>query len=145
MESTYKIDDHAQADGRRYVTEKHVVDGVTYTFEYLAGDDHDHTLTMQTRAERLAQELQRRAAAIAEGMNGEIPVTRLEFLRRLFPEERVACRELAKADPYAADFMGMLDATATVSLHDPDTKLGLQYMASQGCLTPERVEDIING
>jgi len=145
IDSKYNLG-HPQADGRREVIEIHTAsDGTQYVYRYLASDDWDYELTLRTRAVAIESELVRRAAAIAEGSNATVPMSRMEFLRLLTPQERIACRELAKTDAFADDFMRMLDAVATVNLGASETVLGLQYMASQGVLTPARVGEVLNG
>jgi len=61
-------------------------------------------------------------------------ISGIAFLRRFTAPQRIAARELAKTDPYAADFWGMFDATiaskGTINLDDQDTIAGVGYLAS---------------
>jgi len=60
--------------------------------------------------------------------------TGLEFLRRFTTAQRIAIRSLSETDPIAKDFMHLLDSTiaqgSRVNLDDPDTALGVGYLAA---------------
>ena len=74
---------------------------------------------------------------------GGITLTRLEFLRRLTPEERIAARERAKTDPIVADLFQLIDLAENIRLDDPTTKQAIGYLALQGIIAPDRVLQIV--
>lgn len=56
--SVYAVDNHAQIDGRRYVTETHVDQyGETYTREYLAAVGADYQAIADAQATVISQQL----------------------------------------------------------------------------------------
>lgn len=76
----------------------------------------------------------------------EIP--KLDFLRRLTPEERMEARRLSRSShPQALvieDFMELLNATVIVSLDNADVLAGLTLLSQVGALsTPERINEIL--
>lgn len=70
-------------------------------------------------------------------------MTKLAFLRRFSMEERIAARELAKTDPIMEDGMMLLNLAQDIRVDDPDTVMLVHYMAQQGVINPDRVEDIL--
>lgn len=72
-------------------------------------------------------------------------ITKLQFLRRFTMQERIAIRAAQASDPIINDFMTLLDMAQEISTSDPDTVMGMQYLASQGLLTAERVAEILGG
>lgn len=142
ISSTYKVGT-PQADGRIYVDEIHTNDdGEQYTFSYLAEPNHDFQTTLHTRAARLNEQLVRRAAAIAQGSQATLPLSKLDFLSRFTPQERIAVRQASKTDPIVEDFLAMLDVAGNVVPTHPTTQQGLGYLVSQGLLTAERASTI---
>lgn len=98
LTSAYRIE-AVQADGRIPVVETHTdANGKTYSFEYLAAPAHDFQTTLNERAARISAALDARADAVAEALNGYLPITKLEWLARFTPEERIAVRTAAKTD-----------------------------------------------
>ncbi len=61
------------------------------------------------------------------------PVTRLEFLRRFTPEQRIAIR--ASTDPVIIDGRELLDLAQEVRADDPDTIRYVRYLEQQGFIT----------
>lgn len=58
VSSTYRIDGHAQADGRRYVIEDHTDStGVVHRVEYLAASGTDYQSVADARAIAIAEAL----------------------------------------------------------------------------------------
>ena len=146
ISSTYTIDDHAQADGRRWVREQHTDHtGQTYTAEYLAPEDWDYETTLQARATNIGREIDRREAAHAEAANFELPISKYQYALRMTMAERIAARELAKTDPIAEDALDLLRVVQAVTMSDPLIEQSLQYLASQGVIQPERIQEILNG
>jgi len=81
-------------------------------------------------------EIQARRAARAA-----VPMTPLEFARRLTQAERLAIR--ASTDPVVVDFLWLLDRASEVRLDDPDTQAGVGHMVHVGLLPPERADAIL--
>jgi len=55
VSSTFVVDDHAQADGRRYVTETHVDgNGESITLSYLANIDADYDAILAAHAQGIS-------------------------------------------------------------------------------------------
>lgn len=145
LTSTYEMGP-TQADGRAYCTETHTDHtGRKHTIEYLADVGFDCETCLALRAERLGAEIDRREAAELEANNFVLPIAKIDFLRRMTPAERVACRTLAKTDPIAEDFMNMLDMADNIVLGNADLMAGLSYMESMGCLETGRAQEIGNG
>lgn len=75
-----------QADGRRYIKERHVDDeGNAYEFEWLAGNE-EVSLVLSARAALLSDQIVSRRAALAQVAGTLIPLTKLQF-RQLFTQE----------------------------------------------------------
>lgn len=90
-QSSWTEDEQPQADGRRWVTERHVDDlGRPMTFNYLAGDDMDRAAIMAARADRLNAEFAARDAEASEAARGRIPWSKLEFRDQLGQATEVA-------------------------------------------------------
>ena len=70
-----------------------------------------------------------------------VPVTRLEFLRRFTPEQRIAIR--ASTDPLIIDGRELLDMASDVSADDPDTILYVRYLQQQGFISAEDADRIL--
>lgn len=70
--------------------------------------------------------------------------TPLEFKEKFTFEERVALRELAKADPQAEDWLDLLNASTSVRSDDLRTTTGLNYVVLKGVLTGQRVLEILS-
>lgn len=70
-----------------------------------------------------------------------VPVTRLEFLRRFTPEQRMAIR--ASNDPLIIDGRELLDMASDVSADDPDTILYVRYLQQQGFISAEDADRIL--
>lgn len=69
-------------------------------------------------------------------------LTRLEFLRRLTPAERIAAR--AASDPVIDDFLALLQLAEHVDVGDADTVAGVGYLASVGVLTEARAAEVLS-
>lgn len=69
-------------------------------------------------------------------------LTRLAFLQRMTPQERIAIRTAAKVDPVAEDFIHMLDIADDVGLDHPDTIAGLGYCEAMGYIGSGRAAAI---
>jgi len=70
------------------------------------------------------------------------PITRLEFLRRFTPEQRIAIR--ASQDPVIIDGNELLALAEEVRLDDPDTVRLVNYMVQQGLITQADADQILS-
>jgi len=144
--STYTIDDYPQADGRRWVRETHTDhNGKTYNAEYLAPDDWPYETTLAARAANIGRDIDDRERAELEAANYELPVSKYQYALRMTMPERIAARTLAKTDPIAEDALDLLRIVEAVTVSDPLVEQSLQYLASQGVIEPERIQEILNG
>jgi hypothetical protein len=69
------------------------------------------------------------------------PVTRLEFLRRFTPEQRIAIR--ASTDPVIIDGRELLDLAQEVRADDPDTIRYVRYLEQTGFITTQDADRIL--
>ena len=157
VSSTY-IENHLQADGRYYVTERHLLDdGRSVDFEYLANAQIDPALVMTERAARLAADLQAQEASSAEAANGVIPLTKYQFRQRFTFQERVAIdqfnggayltSELLTAEQKAGMTTMLEDykAATEVRLTDPATIAAVQMYEGLGLIVAGRASEVLNG
>lgn len=70
-----------------------------------------------------------------------VPLTRLEFLRRFTPQQRINIR--ASNDPVIQDGMGLLDLAQEVRVDDPDTQFFVGYLVQQGLITQADADRIL--
>jgi len=68
--------------------------------------------------------------------------TKVEFLSRFTTSERLAAR--ASSDMVVADLMNMLELAEYISINDPATIQGINYLAYVGILAPNRVQEILS-
>lgn len=69
------------------------------------------------------------------------PLTQLAFLRRFTAPERIAIR--ASTDPIIVDFLHLVNLAQDILVTDSDTAMGVNYLAQQGLIAPERVAEIL--
>lgn len=69
------------------------------------------------------------------------PLTQLAFLRRFTAAERIAIR--SSTDPVILDFMHLVSLAQDILVTDEDTIMGVGYLAQEGYILPERVEQIL--
>ncbi len=69
------------------------------------------------------------------------PLTQLAFLRRFTAPERIAIR--ASTDPIIVDFMHLVNLAQDILVTDSDTRMGVNYLAQQCLIAPERVSEIL--
>ncbi len=69
------------------------------------------------------------------------PLTQLAFLRRFTAQERIAIR--SSTDPIIQDFLQLVSLAQDILVTDPDTQMGVGYLAQQGFIAPERVAEIL--
>ena len=70
-----------------------------------------------------------------------VPLTQLAFLRRFTAPERIAIR--ASTDPIIQDFLQLVSLAQDILVTDPDTIMGVGYLAQQGYIAPDRVAEIL--
>lgn len=70
-----------------------------------------------------------------------VPLTRLEFLRRFTPQQRINIR--ASNDPVIQDGMGLLDLAQEVRTDDPDTVFFIGYLVQQNLITQADADRIL--
>lgn len=70
-------------------------------------------------------------------------LTKLAFLNRFTPEERIAIRAAAEQSPAIHDYLEMLDAAQDVELTDPRTIGGVQALEASGLLAEGRGAEIL--
>lgn len=154
---------HAQADGRRYINERHLLDdGRSVDFEYLADQSVNPDAIMTERAVRLADELEAQALASGIAAEGGVPLTHNDFRKRLSLDEQLIfdnfdVPEFASVHPkiIALDVMQralVRTGLATyrdvldIRLTDPDTQRLVGMLAAFGLLDHAgRAEEILNG
>jgi hypothetical protein len=71
--------------------------------------------------------------------------TRLEYLRRFTPAERITIRAAAAASPILADYLQLLDLAEEVRSDDPDTIAAVQMLEGAGLIAPGRAAEILGG
>lgn len=68
-------------------------------------------------------------------------LSRLEFLRRLTPEERIAARQ--SSDPRIEDWLYLLQIAEEVRLDDPDVVAAVEYAEQIGLIAEGRAAEIL--
>lgn len=156
LSSTF-TEGEAQADGRRYVQESHLLDdGRTIDFEYLADATISPAAVMAARAERLNGEIAAKDSALLIANNGALPLTKLQF-RRLFTtaEQKAIDRFNVQFEAHPALTVDQKDdirtglenyrAAESVSLADSATIQAVQTYEALGLIAPGRAAVILNG
>lgn len=154
VQSTY-TEGPPQADGRRYVTERHTDDaGKVYEFEWLGSQDA--SLVLSARAALLSNQItaQREAEALVAGTR--LPLTKLQFERRFTDVEWQAAQD------FNAGFESIPQLTAEqklmirrglndykialdVSLTDAGTVTLVTLYEAFGVIAPGRASEVLNG
>ena len=73
------------------------------------------------------------------------PITRLEFLRRIPAQVRIAIRQAAAVDPVIADGLQLIDLAEEIRTDDPDTVALVGYLQQQGYLTTAQAAAVLGG
>ena len=84
-----------------------------------------------------------RAIAISKQKDKSNAMTRLAFMQRFTPEERVALRGLETTDPLVGDLFEMIRLAEGVDLTDELTIQGIEYLVNMGQLTQDRANEIL--
>ena len=71
--------------------------------------------------------------------------TRLEYLRRFTPAERITIRTAAAQSPVLNDYMQLLDLAEEVRSDDPDTIAAVQMLEGAGLIAAGRAAEILGG
>ena len=71
--------------------------------------------------------------------------TRLEFLLLFTPEEVIAIQNASLTDPSVAYYNYMVNAVITLQLTDQTVIDGVNMLATQGVISPERAAQILAG
>lgn len=152
-ESTFS-EGPAQADGRRYVKERHVDDrGGVYEFEWLGSQNA--ALVLAARAQTLTAQIaeQREAEALVSGTL--LPLTKLKFRELFTPAERAGidgfragleAMQIPAAQKAAirTGFADFDSAQNIVRPFLPQVLAMLDLFVSLGLLTPERRDEIVS-
>lgn len=71
--------------------------------------------------------------------------TRLEYLRRFTPPERIRIRDAAAASPVLADYLQLLDLAEEVRSDDPDTISAVTMLEGAELIAAGRAAEILGG
>lgn len=70
---------------------------------------------------------------------------RIDYLRLLSAEERIAIREAARTDRVVEDIVDLQRNASVIRSDDPDLVRALAYLTQVGILAPGRKQEILNG
>lgn len=70
---------------------------------------------------------------------------RIDYLRLLSAEERIAIREAARTDLVVEDIVDLQRNASVIRSDDPDLLRALDYLTEVGILAPGRKQEILNG
>jgi len=70
---------------------------------------------------------------------------RIEYLRLLTAEERIAIREAARTDLVVEDIVDLQRNAGVIRSDDPDLIRALTYLTAVGILAGGRLQEILNG
>jgi hypothetical protein len=71
--------------------------------------------------------------------------SRIEFLRKFTPTERITIRTVAKQNAQLDDFMFLLEAAQEVHSDNADVLAGLSMLEAAGLIGKGRAAEILNG
>lgn len=71
--------------------------------------------------------------------------SRLEYLRRFTPTERIAIRDAASSSHVLTDYMHLLDMAEVVNNDHPDTVAAVLMLENAGLIAPGRAAEILWG
>lgn len=72
-------------------------------------------------------------------------LTKLEYLRRFTPEERVTIREAAKTNPVLADYLAMMELAEEINAGDADTIAAVNLLEAVGLIGAGRANEVLYG
>lgn len=143
VHSSYKVDEYAQADGRRWVRETHIDDkGKQHFADYLANDGTDYEAIMQARAENIGSELDRLASIAGIASDTQINYRRIrpDAFRDRFNFLTEKLKVKTSQDPIVQLFMDEVNGRPYIDLDHPLVQQALPYLRDHGYLdgdTPE--------
>lgn len=70
-------------------------------------------------------------------------LTKLEYLRRFTPQERVTIRQAAKAEPVLEDYLAMLELAENIDTNDADTIAAVNMLEMSGLIATGRAVEIL--
>jgi hypothetical protein len=129
-------------DGTRTVTEAHTLqNGAVNLYTYLADAALDIDAVLAARVANINAEIDRRNAALAEANNFEIPLTRLDIIRRITAAEwDLFC---SSTIPEIIRFKAAFDNTDYIYRDDSLTQAGFAGLVAVGILEAGRPAEIL--
>lgn len=73
----------------------------------------------------------------------DVGLSKLEYLRRFTPEERVKIRGAAANDPVLADYLALLELAQDIRLTDPGTVSAVSRLEQSGLIAAGRAAEIL--
>lgn len=133
-----------QANGSFLVVENHTADnGEQFVHTYFIDSDSLIDDICTQRGLNIQKELDNRALILAESTNFEIPLTPVEIMRRLTPQEWHLFQ--SSIDLTVAYFREVFNKTTQIYRNDPLTQAGFKALVDVGVLTTERVSEVLSG
>jgi hypothetical protein len=80
---------------------------------------------------------------VIEGVVTGRVMTKLEYLRRFTPEERITIRTVAKTNSMLEDYMALMELASEVNTADVDTRAGVKMLEAVGLLAAGRAAEIL--
>jgi hypothetical protein len=129
-------------NGNRTITEAHTLEnGDVNLYTYLADAALDIDAVLTARVANINAEIDRRNAALAEASNFEIPLTRLDIIRRITAAEwDLFC---SSTIPDIIRFKAAFDNTDYIYRNDPLTQAGFAGLVAVGILATGRPAEIL--
>lgn len=129
-------------NGTRTVTEAHTLaNGEINLHTYLANAELDIDAVLAARVANINAEIDRRNAALVEANNFEIPLTRLDIIRRITAAEWDAF--CSSTIPDIIRFKAAFDNTDYIYRGDSLTQAGFAGLVAVGILAPGRPAEIL--
>lgn len=113
-----------------------------HTAEYLASPGFDVEAVLLARAVNLGTAIDMREAVEAEASNFEVPLTRIQYVRRFTSAERKAIAAAAKTNDDVAEFWNMLGWADGVHLSAPEVQSALAMFEAAGLIGAGRAAEI---
>ena len=70
-------------------------------------------------------------------------ITKLEYLRRFTPKERIAIRDAAEQIAVLADYLKLMELAQEINLDDPDTVAAVQMLEQSGLIAAGRAAEVL--
>ena len=137
-----EIIQESEHDGVKYVTERHHYDNETSN---LLSDQYpahlNATEVMAARIERINAEHQKADEVSEAALDFEIPLSDVEIMRRITPEEWDAFQ--SSTNENIMYFRDVFAKTPVIYRNDPLTQAGFGMLVTAGILTQARVDEIL--